>query len=66
MDDHRFALADCQFTIPETCKHLKISRSYLYELFRTKQIKKKKLGSRTIVPGAEIQRFVKVVADCAC
>jgi excisionase family DNA binding protein len=64
MDTH-FRLEDCQFSIPEAARHLKVSRSYLYQLIGAKQIRVAKIGSRTIVPGAEVQRFVKAVAKSA-
>lgn len=64
MDTH-FKLEDCQFTINEAAQHLKISRAYLYQLIGAKQIKIAKLGSRSIIPGAEVQRFVRAVAKSA-
>ena len=63
--DTQFDIADCQFTIPETAKHLKISRSYLYQLIAAKQIRVAKLGSRTVVPGTEVRRFVRAMARSA-
>jgi excisionase family DNA binding protein len=57
-----FNLVDCQFTILEACGHLRISRSFLYQLISEKRIKHVKLGSRTLIPGAEIQRFMKSIA----
>ena len=61
METH-FDIRDCQFTIIEAAKHLKVSRSYLYQLIGAKKIKITKLGTRTIVPGVEVQRFVKAIA----
>jgi excisionase family DNA binding protein len=58
----RFDICDHQFTVKETAAHLKVSRSFLYQLIRDKQIKTAKLGTRTIVPGVEVQRFVKAIA----
>jgi excisionase family DNA binding protein len=58
----QFDIRDCNFTVIEAARHLKVSRSYLYQLIAAKKIKVAKLGSRTIVPGAEIQRFVKSLA----
>ena len=60
--DAQFDIADCQFTIVEAAKHLKISRSYLYQLISYNKIKIAELGSRTIIPGVEVRRFVKATA----
>jgi excisionase family DNA binding protein len=63
--ENRFDICDCQFTVKEAASHLKISRSFLYQLIRDKQIKTAKLGTRTIVPGVEVQRFVQALATRA-
>jgi excisionase family DNA binding protein len=62
METTHFDIEDCQFTVPEAAKHLRISRSSFYKLIAAKQIKVAKLGSRTVVPGAEVRRFVRAVA----
>ena len=61
MDAH-FRIEDCQFSIVEAARHLKISRSYLYGLIRDKKIKRARLGGRTIIPGGEIKRFMADLA----
>lgn len=65
METRHFDIADCQFSISEAAQHLKISRAYLYQLIGAKKIKIAKLGSRTIVPGTELQRFIRQVAKSA-
>jgi excisionase family DNA binding protein len=56
-----FDLTDCQFTIVEASKHLRISRSFLYSLIANKKIRPIKLGKRTLVPGVEIRRFMQTL-----
>jgi excisionase family DNA binding protein len=57
-----FDIADCVFTVPEGAAHLRVSRSYFYELISAGKIKTTKLGKRTLVQGAELRRFMKEVA----
>lgn len=57
-----FDFADYQFTIPETATHLRVSRSYVYELIGAKKIRPIKLGKRTLVQGSELRRFMKSLA----
>ena len=64
METH-FPIQDCQFSIVEAARHLKISKSKLYELMRGKKIKTAKLGGRTIIPGAELKRFMADLASRA-
>jgi excisionase family DNA binding protein len=46
------------FTIPEAAQHLRISRAFLYKLISARRIKTVKLGTRTIIRGAELERFL--------
>jgi len=46
------------FTIGEAAQYLRISRALLYQLIRKGRIKTIKIGSRTIVRGAELERFL--------
>ena len=46
-ESRAFDLTDCQFTTAEAATHLRVSRSYLYELIAAKKIKPVKLGKRT-------------------
>lgn len=48
-----------QFSINETADHLRISRVFLYKLIREKTIRPTKIGTRSIVSGAEIERALK-------
>ena len=61
-ESRTFDLADCQFTIPEAADHLRVSRSYLYELIAEKKIRPIKLGKRTLIQGPELRRFMKSLA----
>ena len=58
----QFQNRDCNFTIIEAAKHLKVSRSYLYQLIGAKKIKVAKEGTQSIIPGVEVQRYVKALA----
>ena len=60
--ERTFHIEDCQFNIQEAADHLKISRAYLYQLIAAKKIKPVKLGSRTLVQGGELKRFMKSLA----
>ena len=46
------------FTIPEAADYLRISRALLYKLIRQGRIQTVKIGKRTIVRGAELERFL--------
>jgi excisionase family DNA binding protein len=46
------------FTIGEAAQYLRISRALLYQLIRKGRIKTVKIGARTIVRGAELERFL--------
>ncbi len=43
--------------IPDACAALQISRSHLYELAKEGKIKLVKIGDRTLVPEAELERL---------
>jgi excisionase family DNA binding protein len=45
-------------TIREAAQYLRISRALLYQLIREGRIKIVKIGTRTIVRGAELERFL--------
>ena len=62
-DPRQFDLMDCQFTIPEAAEHLRVSRSYVYELIGEKKIRPIKLGKRTLIQGSELKRFMKALAS---
>ena len=46
--------------IPDACNRLGIGRSMLYELIKSGEIRTVKIGTRTLVPEADLQ---KVIAD---
>jgi excisionase family DNA binding protein len=46
------------FTVNEAAQYLRISRALLYQLIRQGRIKTVKIGARTIVRGAELERFL--------
>ena len=46
------------FTVGEAAQYLRISRALLYQLIRKGRIKTVKIGARTIVRGAELERFL--------
>lgn len=51
-------MAQLLYRIDEAAKMLAISRSALYELLATGQIKKLKIGSRSVIAAAELERFI--------
>jgi excisionase family DNA binding protein len=50
------------FTILEAADHLRVSRSMVYRLIESKQLAPSKIGSRTIITGAELLRCVEGAA----
>jgi len=46
------------FKISEAAQYLRISRALLYQLIRQGRIKTVKIGTRTIIRGAELERFL--------
>jgi len=46
------------FTVGEAAHYLRISRALLYQLIRQGRIKTVKIGTRTIIRGAELERFL--------
>ena len=53
---------DQQFSIIEAAQHLRVSRSFIYKLIAAKTIQPRKLGSRTIISGAELKRVAEGAA----
>jgi excisionase family DNA binding protein len=51
------------FTIVEAAQYLRISRALLYQLIRQGRIKTVKIGARTIIRGAELERFLRPAAS---
>jgi excisionase family DNA binding protein len=50
------------FSVTEAAQYLRVSRSYLYKLFAAGSLRPVKLGTRTIVRGDELKRFMIHVA----
>ncbi len=46
-------------TIPEACRRLSIGKTTLYQLMTTGDIKAIKVGTRTLIPETELQRFIE-------
>lgn len=44
--------------IPDACRRLGIGRSSLYELIKSGEIRTIKIGSRALVPEAELQKVI--------
>ena len=44
--------------IPDACRRLGIGRSSLYELIRTGEVRTIKIGSRTLIPEAELLKVI--------
>jgi excisionase family DNA binding protein len=56
-------------TVDQACERLGISRTTLYDLFKTGGLKFIKIGARTLVPESEIQalqgRLIKSASETA-
>jgi excisionase family DNA binding protein len=50
-------------TIPEAIEHLRIGPSHLYKLMTGGTIRPLRLGSRTLIPRAEIRRLIAEALD---
>lgn len=47
------------FTINEAAEHLRVGRSTIYHLIGQKKLAIRKIGTRTIITGAELTRFLE-------
>ena len=54
---------DRNFTVTEAADYLRVSRSFFYTLLAGGSIQGVKLGSRTIIPGSELHRFMVETAS---
>ena len=54
----KFDISDHVFSVAEAAAHLRISKSYLYELVEAKKIKLAKIGKRSMVKGTELRRYI--------
>jgi len=64
-ESRNFDITDCQFTITEAATHLRVSRSYVYELIAEKKIRPVKLGKRTLIQGGELRKFMSSLQGAA-
>ena len=46
------------YKVPDACRRLGVSRSLLYDLIKTGELKAIKVANRTLIPESELQRFV--------
>ena len=53
------------FSVREAAEHMRISRSMLYKLIGARRLIPVKIGSRTIITGAEIERCIARLQDHA-
>jgi len=53
------------FTVNEAAAYLKISRAFLYKLVRQGDLQTFRLGKRTLIVGAELNRFVQSARNAA-
>lgn len=53
------------FQVSEACKRLGIGRTLLYELLRDGQLIGVRIGRRTVIPAAELDRFASDLYDKA-
>jgi excisionase family DNA binding protein len=44
-------------TIPQACKRLALGRTKVYALIQQRRLRPVKVGRRTLIPEADIQRF---------
>ena len=51
------SVTPCFLSVEETCKQLSISSSFFYLLVKRGQLRTVKLGRRTLVPFAELERL---------
>lgn len=53
-------------SVRDTCAALGMGRSWLYQQIQAGRIRSVKIGSRTLIPLAEVERFVaEAMADAA-
>lgn len=51
-------------TIPDACVQLGVQRTTIYELLKAGEIRRVKIGARSLIPDSELQAYVKrLLAD---
>jgi len=53
------------FSIPEAAAHLRVSRAFLYKLIRSGDLRIIKMGTRSIIRGSELTRFLDAQSKVA-
>lgn len=53
------------FTILEAAAHLRVSRAFLYKLIRRGDLRILKMGTRSIIRGSELTRFLDTQSKVA-
>jgi len=53
------------FTILEAAAHLRVSRAFLYKLIRSGDLRIIKMGTRSIIRGSELTRFLDAAQNAA-
>ncbi len=56
------ALAPLCYRVNDACKLLSISRSHLYDLIATGEVRLVKIGNRSLIPAGEIARLSGLAA----
>jgi excisionase family DNA binding protein len=51
------------YTIPEAADQLRCSRSHIYKLIETGQLRRVRIGHRSIITAAEIDRILREGAE---
>jgi excisionase family DNA binding protein len=63
--EHQIAFNDRVFSISEAADHLRISRSFIYALVNEARLRPIKIGTRAVITGAEISRFLASAASAS-
>lgn len=51
--------------VPDACRRLGIGRSVLYELIKAGEVRAIKIGARTLIPEAELQKVIAARMELA-
>jgi len=58
MQSAELASAPLAHQVPQACVRLGLGRTALYELLKSGQLRHFKVGTRTLIPESELQRFI--------
>ncbi len=53
------------FKIPEAAAHLRVSRATIYKLVNERKLRLVKIGTRSIIRGSELTRFLDAAQNAA-